>query len=324
MKMSHPKNQRGLSLVELMIAITIGLILSAGIIQIFITNKQTFRMQEGMARLQESGRFAIDLMSRDLRMAGYYGCWSDTSAMVNTLADTTTVYNFAVGLEGENDTGVNGSDTITLRGAVANGLVLTTAMTSTTDDFKVQPVVPAPLAVGDIAAISDCNGLAVFQITGYTEADGSIVHDIGVETPGNATRDLGRRFSTDASVYRIATVQYFIANNADGEPELMRQIGADAPVALFEGVENMQILYGEDSDDDGSANRYLPADQVVDMNKVVSIRIALLIRTPEEIGGDPDTATYDLLGTVFDPADDRRMRRIYTTTIKLRNRGAMS
>jgi len=320
------KNQRGLSLIELMIAITIGLILAAGIMQIFISNKQTYRMQEGMSRMQENGRFAIDLLSRDLRMAGYYGCWTDTSTLVNTLNDAaTTPYNFNVALEASDNTGINGSDTITLRGAIDNGVRLTAAMASSTAGLSSQPAVPAPLSNDDIVVVSDCSAAAAFQITSYTDADGSVEHAVGGgSVPGNSNADLGRRFATDALLYRVATVQYFIALNAAGEPELMRQQGTAAPVALFEGVENMQILYGEDSDDDGSANRYLDASQVVNMDNVVSIRLSFLLRTIDEVGGELDTQTYTLLGTVFDPVDDRRLRRVYSTTIKLRNRGRLS
>ncbi len=320
------KRQRGLSFIELMIAVTIGLILAAGIMQIFISNKQTYRIQEGVSRMQESGRFAIDLLSRDLRMAGYYGCWSDTATLVNTLNDSaTTPYNFNVALEGSDNTGINGSDTIILRRATGNGIPLTAAMASTTSDLNSQSAVPPPLSIEDIVIISDCSAAAAFQITNYIDADGTVSHAVGGgSVPGNSSADLGRRFGTEAAIYPVATIQYFIQLNAAGEPELMRQQGDAAAVALFEGVESMQILYGEDSDGDGSANRYLDANQVVNMDNVVSIRLAFLLRTVEEVGGELDTSTYSLLGTLFDPADDRRLRRVYSTTIKLRNRGRLS
>ena len=317
--------QKGLSLIELMISVTIGLILAAGIMQIFISNKQTYRLQEGLSRLQENGRFAIELLAKDLRMAGYYGCWTDATTLVNTLNDSgTTPYDFNVGLDGADNAGINNSDTLIVRGAYGNGISLTDTMPNTSADLQSQPSAPPPLATGDIVAVSDCSGAAVFQITDYTDADGNIVHSAGAGSPGNSTSDLGSRFGPDASVFRIQTVQYYLAADADGEPQLMRQAGTSAAVALFEGVENFQVLYGEDSDGDGSANRYLDASQVVNMDNVVSIRIALLLRTVEEVGGDLDTRVYSLLGTLFDPADDRRLRRVYTTTIKLRNRGRLS
>jgi len=65
----HP--QRGLSLIEVLIALMLGVFLLGGVIQIFIINRQTYRTQENLARLQEDGRFALDLLNRYVRLAGY-------------------------------------------------------------------------------------------------------------------------------------------------------------------------------------------------------------------------------------------------------------
>ncbi|MGD8940279.1 MAG: prepilin-type N-terminal cleavage/methylation domain-containing protein, partial [Gammaproteobacteria bacterium] len=68
------KKQSGMTLIEIMIALTLGLVLTGGVIQLFLTSKQTFRMNQAMSAVQESGRFALDNISRDLRMAGFQGC----------------------------------------------------------------------------------------------------------------------------------------------------------------------------------------------------------------------------------------------------------
>lgn len=62
--------QKGFSLVELMISLVLGLILVGGAVNAFISSKQTYSLQEAMSRVQESGRFSLDLMARDLRHAG--------------------------------------------------------------------------------------------------------------------------------------------------------------------------------------------------------------------------------------------------------------
>ena len=66
--------QRGLSLVEIMIAVTISVVLLAGVGKIFVSSKQTYRVQDALSRVQENGRFAADFLSRGIRMAGYSGC----------------------------------------------------------------------------------------------------------------------------------------------------------------------------------------------------------------------------------------------------------
>lgn len=72
--MNLPFRQTGLSLIELMIAITLGLVLMTGVSQIFLSSKVVFSTQQGLARIQETGRLAVDFMSRDISAAGYYGC----------------------------------------------------------------------------------------------------------------------------------------------------------------------------------------------------------------------------------------------------------
>lgn len=67
------EGMRGLSLIELMVAITLGLLLTAGMIQLFNSSKVTFQTNDAIARVQENGRFALELLKRDLREAGSFG-----------------------------------------------------------------------------------------------------------------------------------------------------------------------------------------------------------------------------------------------------------
>jgi len=98
--------QSGISLIEIMIALLIGLFLLGGILQMFSASQQTYRMQSNLARLQENGRFALDFLARDIRMAGYWGCLSG----LNTDIDGTD--NNSVAGDGIDD----GTDTIKLKG----------------------------------------------------------------------------------------------------------------------------------------------------------------------------------------------------------------
>ena len=70
---SLPRRSRGFSLVELMVAITLGLLLTAGMIQLFNSSKVTFRTNDAVARVQENGRFALEMLKIQLREAGTLG-----------------------------------------------------------------------------------------------------------------------------------------------------------------------------------------------------------------------------------------------------------
>lgn len=71
MVMSASRTQQGLSLVELMVAMMLGLLITAAVIQLFLTNRQTFNLQQGIASVQEQGRFAVDFLSKEIMGAGY-------------------------------------------------------------------------------------------------------------------------------------------------------------------------------------------------------------------------------------------------------------
>jgi type IV pilus assembly protein PilW len=72
-----PNSQRGLSLIEIMVALAIAAILLLGLSQIFVGSKNVYRLQEGMARVQENARFALQYLEENVRMAGYMGCGND-------------------------------------------------------------------------------------------------------------------------------------------------------------------------------------------------------------------------------------------------------
>ncbi|KAF1016366.1 MAG: hypothetical protein GAK31_01864 [Stenotrophomonas maltophilia] len=78
---------RGLSLIELMIAMVIGLVLMLAVVQIFIASRAASQLSEGAARTQENARFALDFLQRDLRMAGHFGCVNDQAHVVKNTND---------------------------------------------------------------------------------------------------------------------------------------------------------------------------------------------------------------------------------------------
>jgi type IV pilus assembly protein PilW len=103
----NPRRQRGMSLVELLVAMAIGLVITVVIANLFIGTKQTYRTQDDLSRMQENLRFAFQVIGRTVRQAGYRADWHRTMEYV-----------YGVGLspiDGTNATGVNNSDTIIVR-----------------------------------------------------------------------------------------------------------------------------------------------------------------------------------------------------------------
>lgn len=106
MNASARKHAQGLSLIELMIALLIGSILMIGVIQVFAASRNAYQLSQGMARVQENGRFAMDFLQRDVRMVGHYGCVNDQARLQTPGLLTSHVtagdnpLNFAISLQG--------------------------------------------------------------------------------------------------------------------------------------------------------------------------------------------------------------------------------
>jgi len=333
--------QRGVGLVEIMISLTLGLIVTGAIVQIYLTTKRQNDMQTSLTGRQESARFAAQIIQRDAQMAGFRGCLRDVGTVVNTLnTPNDFLYDFGQHVVGFENAGglppsitdvVAGTDVLTLRTVDDPDLVLTANMpTSASDPVTTAGlgVDPPPLADGDIALVADCSGAAIFQVSTYNDATGAIEHvDVG-GVPGNATLAFGTmRFNAGAPVYRLRTTTYYIRQSESGTgPALWRRVGLADPQELAEGIENMQVLYGEDTDANQSPDVYRTADAVGDWSQVVSLQVALLAAGTQDRVADADPRTFNLLGVEVDPTagganpPDGRLRRVLTFTVAMRNR----
>jgi type IV pilus assembly protein PilW len=166
--------QKGLSIVELLVAMAVGLILTLGISQIFTSNSKTMKLQNELARVQEDSRIAIELISRAVRNADYWGCAGSLSndLMVNHLNVTdTTLYGFEKGVEGFNDNDdatddvKDGTDVLVLRGSNSMNSMAPDAYNPTSAIMFVKGNEKNLIKDGDIVAISDCGAGDIFQAT---------------------------------------------------------------------------------------------------------------------------------------------------------------
>ena len=331
------RSLHGFSLVELMVAMTIGLILLGGALSVLYSSKLTYYENERIGRLQESGRAAVELMLRDMRAGGFKGC-NQTTAFTNALASPTgLLWNFAAPVQGYESTGAgswspavdaaiitprSGSDILAVRTSRIDAPTFTTnaSMTSSTADMTVDKATADTITAGQSVMISDCSAAAVFAVTTAVGAGATA-------TITHAATDLGIAFPVGAHVVPVDTVIYYIRDSAtvrDGirNPSLWRKVGTAAAQELIEGIESMQILYGADTDGDRLVNSYMDAGAVnaaANWARVVSVSVALLIRSVEPNSTTTDNKPYSLLGTTVGPFNDRYERTLYTTTVTLRN-----
>jgi len=284
MKHARPR-QRGLTLVELMVSVAIGLLILLGLAKIYASNAQVRANIERNSRHLENGRYALKTLSSDLRLAGYLGEYFSLSApstlpanpCSTALADLRT--DFPVHIQGYNnsDGGLaclsdyRGGDVIVIRRVATCSAANPNdsgcdAVTSGEPYFQV-----SGCSTDTVAAYAPTGNLLPFRLD--TNAANLSLLKIGC-TSGNL-----------ASIRRFHTHIYYLANNnlaGDGIPTLKRWElgGSNNPVPLAEGIEDLQFSYGIDTDNNGTPDTYKDSPSgIAEWNAAVSVKIDLISRS---------------------------------------------
>lgn len=318
----NPARQRGITLIELMIAMLLALVLTAAVITTFTQNKQSFNQDENIQRMQDDARYALREIAFDLSMAGYVSDILIGSAARND--DSLTI---------ATDCGPAGEDLWMyqlMSNATGESLSVTavdnatggsaSASYSCIDGGEVQPGT-------DIVAIKRVSGArtAVPEAgTVYLRSNGTI--GLLYQEPANTPPAIN--VPPPFSEWRYRPSIYYIRNYGDapgdGVPTLCRKVltgGGPAMVTecLAKGIENLQIEYGIDSDGDGNANAFLSAPTVAQMQGAVSARIFLLASTLNVDTAYTSDKTYFVSNApAYTPVDDKH-RRVISTTVGIRN-----
>lgn len=314
-KRMYRARHAGLTLIEVMIALLIGAILSLVAGQIFISANHGYRTNDALARIQENGRYAMTFLRRDIRSADFWGCAGNGPQNNSTIQNGPDFPGPGVG----GTDNAAGSDTITIQGARSGtSRSLTTEMPNTSANLFLNN--STGIAQGDFLVVTNCDSADALMVTGNNTNNNNLQHNAGVTVDGtsNSTAALSRVYGTSARVYSARQVQYSI--NADSE--LVRSINGGPDTVLVYNVPGMEITYGVDFGDDGSVNTYVPATDVPDWQQVLAVRIALLLRSDvERITDEVQIDLWDFNGDgTLDDAPDNRMYQRFSGTIRVRNR----
>ena len=317
------RNQQGLTLVELMVALAIGSFLVIGSVQIYSQSRQAFVINESIARVQETAQFAIDSIESDLRMASN---WGRTSR--------------ALTVEGRSVAG----------DADPKGLIIPGATDECGDEWVLDLSVPVDgdnnaftlpcAAQGGVQAVSDL--ITVRRATvdpqplqpgrlqiQTTRVQGELFNDGNVPTMFNPA---------DSSTHNLLVSSYYVAADSNlipGVPTLRRKTlvvngGAsqieDQEVAP--GVENLQVQLGIDVDEDNTVDRYVnPGDEIYDPTapgylpgaRVITARVWIVVRGVSPELGITDNTDYDPGDVDLGTYNDNFRRLMVSKTILLRN-----
>lgn len=350
------KQQQGFSLVELMIAVVLGLLLTAAVLNTFLSMKRTYTFTEEFSRVQENGRFSIEFLARDIRGAGNFGCLSgsfDESKVENDLNDESNagwdLSNPVIGYDNVDASFsiysdvVEGTDVLAIK-TLDNGSVPLVAPYSNSNQMFVDRDINYQCSsagddpdclIGQILMVTDCSQATIFQATNATDQSGqsrvNVVHSSAGFTPGNKPSIFDNEYGEGAFIARFSSYAYYIRNNSAGVPSLYRsRLSATASTAslqaeeLVEGIEDMQILYGVDQNGDKVADYYVTAAVIdstagISMDDVVGVDISLLVTSIGDNLTETPTSTA-LPGTGITTQIDRKLRKVFRTKIAIRNR----
>lgn len=352
------KRQYGFSLVELMVAITIGLFILAGMVTLFAANSASMQELEKSSRQVESGRYAVEMLRDEVQLAAFYGDYMPASSTVWTIPDPCTTALGEMGFSGSMSpanvpTGIFGYESA--QSLTTNCATVLANRKSGTDVFVVHRAGTESMAAASVVdgpfnlQVSNCSDFPLEApfVLAKTKASFSL-HD--VKPAGNPASCLN---GTLSPVRPYVTRIFFVADcnscagSGDGIPTLkMAELTSTGFQlrSVAEGIENLQIEYGIDTaGNDGVADLYVKADaaELNDTNtsgsppvttitpgankwaNVVSVRFFVLARNTESTPGYQDTKKY-ILDSAGLPAtavsfSDGVKRHVFSLTARANN-----
>jgi len=316
--------QQGFGLVELMIAMTLGLILIGGVGYLYIGSRGAFRTSDNLSRMQENGRYALEVMSRDIRMAGYAGCGNMASVVMRTIANPpvptlnaqNAIVDYDNGAGWANPTAIirSAGDVLAVMAAYSNGVNLTGNLAPANANIQIAGN-PDNFKQGDVLTVTNCQYADVFKVTNVPgHANPTTLTHANSSNNGNRVGTYG----PDAFVMRVDQRTYFIGSNPAGNRALYR-VGLDGVAEeLVEHVYDMQFVYGLDNNADGTADQYVAAPTAAQLPTIVSVRVNLLMESRDDnIATAAQTVVFN--NGNFN-APDRRLYQVFSATVSVRNR----
>lgn len=354
----RPIIQRGYTLVELLVAMAIGIILIGAVIVVYVAQTQTYKVINSQAGTQNAENAIAALLTPVIRAAGFVGCSTIlqpvTSILnaggpppVGTLATPSMIFGYdATGTAGTgtltisqlnaaNDSNAahwnpaldasllssveTGSDVLVMFGATPGSQPVTvTSIPAGGTALTVQDA--TGLAAGQLAAVSDCGKTTLFQITSV--AGTTVNHAAGAGALANTVATFPVNYNTPL-LMPVQQTAIYVAQGQGGQSVLMLatyNAGAWTASPLVPGVETMQVLYGVGAPGTGAVSQYVAGNSpLITTMTVYSVRLAFLIEGLPGSASATNPTQFAMLGTTVNVPQDTRLRRVYEMTVNLRN-----
>jgi type IV pilus assembly protein PilW len=329
---------QGFSLIELMIAMLLGLVVIGGVTSVFLAGQQTYRSNEALGDVQDSSRIAFEMVARDVRDAGLAACNNDgrvANVLNNKATDWYADWNNALhGYDGsstatQTDPGVTtgtteglrvaGTDSVQVLSAGGMGLSVADTPSGPAANFKLNESTN-DLASGDIIMVCDPDHAAIVQVTKQNNSNVVLVHNTGnTVSPGNCSKGLGYptvcdsgangnpyTFEKNSQIAKLTAADWYIGNNPVGGRSLYKVSLTTSGGAIsatkqemIRDIWDMQITYLQPG-----AAAFVAADSITNWATVNAVRMALTVHSANQRAG----------------TDAKPLSRTFTSTTTVRNR----
>ena len=327
----------GFTLVELMVAMLLGLIVIGGVVSVFLANQQSYRTNEALSEVQDGSRIAFEMMAQDIRNAGLTGCdSSDTGNVANVLKNSPagggTMWwanwnNVLVGYGGTGDPAVTvgtaaankvaGTESLQLIGATNAGLSVSVhdkgAMQFTLSENS-SDLTSADLKLGDAMIVCDPQFAAIFQSTNYNGTAKTVAYNTLTSAPGNysnilASTGIPYTFVTNSLIAKLTAVDWYIGNTPPPvvggrslyRVRLVNNAGKldTTTDEMVRNVIDMKITYLQ-----SGGTTFLPVAADTNWGAVSAVQVWLKLQSTDQFAG----------------TDVKPLTREFTATTTVRNR----
>jgi type IV pilus assembly protein PilW len=380
LRLPRPRRLAGFTLVELMVALALGLVLAYTMASVYGSTKAAFRRMDELSSMQRSVRTAFEYLAGDARMVGHLGCFTRRDSGFTPFPAVDLTNNYAVGVEGydyqnsapgqltlagaspANDTSASdwaanlpsaggttpmplatidpagltpGSDVLVIRTVVGRPVRLTAPTTAGAGTISIESIAGGKcsdgtskvsgLCAGSHALIASCTSARVFSVASITGSPAATLAMNG-SLGGDPIYP-----PAEAEVFPLQTIVYYVKQSSSGSSTSLYRRIFDGNAAggheqeLIEGVESLQVTYGVDTTvpPDGVIDAYVTANNVGAWSGVVAIRMGLLLRALTPTDADvplPAAGTVNGVAVTYPAGKPKYDRRVFTTTVAVRNR----
>lgn len=351
---------RGFTLIEVMISVALGLILIAGLVTALTASNRSSKLNTTLTEMQESGRFALDSIIRDIRMAGFQGCASTTEVAAKIRASSAPTQNYfadsfrAYSVDTATEWAPKTHPSFNIPEVIGKPITGTHALSiqfGSSTTYTIEPMAGTASTVtaigndvditgGDLALISDCSSVDIFQVTAN---NGNVFQHGAAANKGDNRlsapygqgdqRNRPRIMRFEANIYYIGDTGRLDEINRPVRA-LYRQTlpYTNPPIEIAEGVESLRVRIGiEDPEQKNSYTYVSPNSPLLETQDVKSVQVGFLMQSYQNVADEDDDRSYRIAGYLIPAiaaevtdgtahAMDRKMRLTFNSTVALRNR----